>query len=367
MVWPMILGALGGLGLLAGNEQLRQRKKDEDERRRDAAYAGLLGEAPQFNMGPPTEAGEMGVGNPGRGLLADPTNARRQQQFAVGLMGVPGEREKGMNMLNAAAQRQQADDQFGRTEARLGGQFRETFGHTLDESERMAGQFRETFAAGRADAANATGQWQQSFNQAAAQAAEQKRQWEALFKERGQDRAADAASRLAAASTLQMPAGYTPYMSKSGPTLKPAEGTAPYAQAVGTEQSLTDAQARIGQMIDLVAGTERTVNGKKVRTGGQGSELYGDKAKQYSVLRGQIIADVAVLRNLGVINDKEGERLANELPDPSSFFDGTMSFNTSTVKAYETLGEMFRGKIKSHRRANPWLEPPLPPGFQEQP
>ncbi|MGL4649828.1 MAG: hypothetical protein ACRC1H_10500, partial [Caldilineaceae bacterium] len=181
-----MLPLLLGLGLLAGNEVLRQRKVQSREEDMASQYRGLLGQAGGYDMGPPTEGGTMGYQG-GSGLLADPGNVQNQMRFAAGIAGLPGQGAQGLNMLNAAmgrAQQQQAQDvsagqwerNFGRLQAgdaanqanadrsfdlqrdqynRQGEQWGQSFGLQQSEAQRQAQQWAQSFGLQRQQAAAA--------------------------------------------------------------------------------------------------------------------------------------------------------------------------------------------------------------------
>jgi hypothetical protein len=148
----------------------------------------------------------------------------------------------------------------------------------------------------------------------------------------------------------------------------PIRGTTAYAEVVKQDDALQQAQQRIGRLIDMVAGREETVNGRKVRVGGVGTELWGEDAATMSGLRAGIIADVAKLRDMGVLQSGELENLEKQLPDPGGV-GSVLRRKSSIVKSYEELSRQFREKRASHLKANPWLTPavpPPPPGFKVQ-
>ena len=77
-----------------------------------------------------------------------------------------------------------------------------------------------------------------------------------------------------------------------------------------------------------------------------------------STIRGQIIANVAVLRNMGVLQGGELENIEKMLPTGWS---GPFQRNKSTTAAYNELKRQFEQKLVGHRK-KPWLLPAPPPG-----
>ena len=115
---PLLLG----LGLLAGNQLFAEKRREARDADISERYRGLLGVAPG-QMGPPDEAGGMGGGTRGNGLLADPMNPQSQMAYASGVMGIPGQRENGIQLLNAAMQRAQQMEQARRQDQQWERQF----------------------------------------------------------------------------------------------------------------------------------------------------------------------------------------------------------------------------------------------------
>lgn len=163
----------------------------------------------------------------------------------------------------------------------------------------------------------------------------------------------------------KLPAGW---MYQAGPggaaVAAPIPGTTDWSNGVAKAESLQSADTRVGQMLDMLSGVEKTTEaGNKVRTEGMGTELWGQNAAKYSVLRGQIISDLGKQREMGVLDQKEYDRLVDQLPDPTSM--GSLLTRNSTMQAgYQELRKQMRGKRKEHLRANPWLVPTVPKGFE---
>ena len=99
-----------------------------------------------------------------------------------------------------------------------------------------------------------------------------------------------------------------------------------------------------------------------MRTGGTGTELWGEGSAKLATLRGGIIADVAKLRDMGVLQQGELENIEKQLPDPTSWT-GPLQNNASTLSAYKALQEQFQQKRAAYLKAHPWMVPPPPAGF----
>jgi len=354
-----MLPLLLGLGLLAGNDWFQKHMRDQQADEVASQYRGLLGTAPGA-MGPPDEAGNMGHTS-GTGLLADPTNMQRQLEFAAGVSGLRGQQSAGVNLLNAAFNRAQQQQEADRT-----------FGAGRDDAAAVQARFERTFGAGRDDAAAAQARWE-------ADARRQAAEWQAGFglqqatgaradKTLALEQHTQAWREEQAGAGSKMPALPTGWVYQPGPAgqavAAPIPGTTDYAKGVGTMESLQAAQGRLGQMLDLLEGKETTTaNGRKVRLGGVGTELYGQTAAKYSVLRGQVISDIAKLRDMGVLQEGEQKRLEEQIADPTSI--GSMLTRNSTIASgYQEMRQQFKDKVDQHLRANPWLIPQVPHGFE---
>jgi hypothetical protein len=354
------MGILDGLANLVGGYfgQVQAAKQQAIEAPYRQQLLALLGQAPDN----PELAGLQGPPSPGSGLLANPNDPQRQLAFASGIMGLPGQMAQGSQLLNAAFQRAQAGQQFEQQEGRLGSQFERTYqqqgaqwqaGHDLARQ-----QLQETIAYRDQSQQNWLAQFQQQQRQFAAQQSLERQRLELARNadERAQA-ALDARGGLPAA-----PAGQAWVASALGPVLAPLPGTKDYAVAVDTDGAFETATARIDRMLAIMQGEERTVGGRKVRAGGSGSTaLTGEKAAELSSLRAELISDIAKLRNLGVLQGGEMERIDEALPDPTKV-GSLLSSDAYTFKAYGTLKDQFKAKAATHRTANPWLLPAPPPG-----
>jgi hypothetical protein len=356
------------LGLMAGNQWLKTKRQDDKEAEAKAVldqardeYKQLRGESPQ-EMGPPDQQGVMGSTS-GRGLLADPSNPQKQAEFATGIMGLRalGLEGVGGQLLSQGQQRYQQGQQFDQSQRQQGDQYDRT-------ENRLINQFGLQFGAGREDAANQVKQWAAQF---AANRAEANARIGLAGRAQANDDTrlgmAQAEAQAAAQAGPALPKlspGWMYTDSAAGTVAAPIPGTADYAKVVDTDNTLQTAQRRVATMVDMMLGKEQTTpQGNKVRYGGAGTELWGDQQAVYSSLRGAIIADLGKAREQGVIDQKEYDRLAEQLADPTTIGSGFRR-NKSMAKGYEEIGNQIKQKLDSHRQANPWLMPKLPPGAQ---
>lgn len=354
MVLPIALG----LGLLAGNalygRELTRRREDQLA----TDIRGLLGAPAQFGAG--DEGPTM---TPGTGLMGNWQDPTAQAQFAAGIMGLRGQSQLGANMLGNVMQRAQQGQQFGQE---LGQRQQQWAG----SEARMASQFdtshqlqREQFQAQQLHNQQAQANWVDQF---AAQGARDQWQMEADRARLGMQAAGLGLerARLEQAQRPDMPklpVGYAYIQTATGPAAAPIPGTPDYNKGVAADGALSDAQNRIQQFTDLIQGAQREVGGRKVRAGGTGgTALWGETAAQLSGLRSQIIADVAVLRDMGVLQAGELERIEKDLGDPTSW-KSLGTFTRSTLAGYGTLSAQFKAKQDRHREGNPWLLPAPPP------
>lgn len=354
------MGILDGLANLVGGYfgNVQAAKQAAIEAPYRAQLMSLLGQAPDN----PEAYGQQGPAFGGSGLLANPNDPTRQIAFASGIMGLPGQLAQGSQLLNAAFQRAQAGQQFNQQEQRLGSQFERTFeqqGNQWQQGHELA--IRQVNEAG-AYRDQQQQNWLAQFQQQQQQFLAQQRIALANLKIAQNNDAREQAVIDARGGMPPAPAGSAWVKSAQGPVLAPLPGTKPYAEAVDTDGALETAQARIDRMLAIMKGEERTVGGRRVQAGGAGStELTGEKAAELSSLRAELISDIARLRNLGVLQSGEMERIEDALPDPTKF-SSLLSSDSYTFKAYGTLKDQFKGKAATHRNANPWLLPAPPPG-----
>lgn len=348
----MFEGLLGGFADLVGGyfgrvQAAKQAAMEAPFRER---LQGLLGQEGGNVMGPPDPAtGGMGFAQ-GSGLLSDPRLASNPMvKLAAGIMGMQGGSQIGANMLQNAMAQMQQGEQFQQGQGERRAEFRDTFNLQQEEANRR----RWDAIAAREDRRQEFGANQDWRGQQAAF----ERQRIALQAQGLADQRAAAGARGA----RELPAGYVPVMSPLGPVAMPLPGTKPYADAKATDETLSQAQERLGTLIGMVEGVEQTTpRGRKVKTGGMGAtELWGEDSAKFSQLRSQVIADVAVLRNLGVLQGAEWEKIDEVLPDPSKL-GSVFRRQDTTARAYKTQRELFGDALTRHRNSNPWLLPPVP-------
>lgn len=335
-----LMGLMTGGGLKYGQDRIDERKAAGADK-----VNSLLGQGAR-DMGPPTEEGQMGR-SPGFGLLQDPGNVENQARFMQGLLTLPsGQRDRASQMYGDLFGRIQQQGQFKDSQAQQQGQF-------TSQETRLGNQWGQQFGFQQSEAERAARQWGADFG---------------LRRDQFNQQTLEHLQKLAQSGQPEMPKlspGWMYTQSASGTVAAPIPGTTPYQEVVGNERALVDAERNIGQFLDTFAGKEEADGfGGAVRVAGSGSQIRGSDTKgRLSSMRSKVIADIAVLRKLGVINDKEGERIENQLTDPTSAW-SLLSDKDTTTGAYSELREQFRGKLQDLRISNPWLLPPPPPGAQ---
>lgn len=334
------------LGLMAGAGFLNQRAYDQRKQAGADRVAELLGAAPG-PMGPPTEDGVMGA-SPGRGLLADPANTENQARFVQGLLTLPrAQQEQALRAYGDMFGRIQQQNQFTSQEGRLGQQWK-------DDQARQAHQFGLTFGEMQKQHGIQNDQWAQSFGAQRFDAAQRRALERARFGLEQQR-----VNQAGGTGAPELPKGWMYTQSAAGTVAMPIPGTKDYADVTKTEQSLNSAITNIGNFLDTYAGKQTGPTG--VRVGGAGTTLSGETAGKLSSQRAKIIADVAVLRDMGVLQAGELENIEKQLADPTSAWSYGRT-TAGTTKAYDELQKQFKDRLKAHRDANPWLLPPPPPG-----
>jgi hypothetical protein len=286
---------------------------------------------------------------------------------------MPGQQAPGLNLLNSAFSRAQEQAQ----QAQQAGQYQQTFNRQGEQFAQQQQNWKDTFDANQAEAARRAAQFDQSFGLQQQNATRSADQWYQDFglrnKEFGLRQAADA--RAAAAAAADAAAGPAPpklspgYMYQPSPDGKsviaaPIVGTPDYAKGMDKQQTLQSSIDRAGELMDLVGGKEqKTPAGNMVRSGGKGSEMFGDTAAKYSLIRGLMISDLGKLNDAGVLQEGEYARYSDMLRDPSSigsYFTG----NNTMMTGYKEFQDIMKKRLSAHVKANPWLMPKLPPGYQ---
>jgi hypothetical protein len=294
---------------------------------------------------------------PGTGLMADPSNVANQFQFAQGLMALPGGQKALQSFAPMLSQAIQSK-QFDRTDARMGDQFNRTFDQTQQHQDQQQSNWAD-------QQARLQEQWKAQFDQSAAQAAFQRQMESARLaqSERFHMDTENRADKRAAAGAGgdKIPTGYGVVDTASGKSLAPMPGTENFAKAKEAEGATVDTINTINSYMDDYLGKEvKTPDGNIKRMGGMGSEQWGPGRAQMEAKRGSIIAQMGAMRDMGVLQKEEYERLANALPTPDKIF----TSDKSVQAAYSGLRDEFGRKLERQRKANPWLVPPPPPGYK---
>ena len=313
---------------------------------------GLLGSADKYG------AGEEGpTKTPGRGLLADPTNVENQFDFAKGLMALPGGARALQSfapMLQQAIQSKQwqqgqaqQENQFGRSEQRMGQQFQTTREDTAAHNQQLQSN------------------WQAQFDETLRQNAYQRQMEAARMQMAQQAAAAAAAKKDDDGGGFKPPVGYGIVdLAGGGKGVAPAPGTKDFGTAKADEQALVNAYNSIAELRDMYEGKAHpTEGGGTRRSGGIGNEWFGGPdAAAMNAKRGSAISNLGTLvREMGVLDKQEYERLTKQLPEVDSWIP------TSKKTFGAGYGEVQReimAKLKAHRAAYPWLVPPPPPGYK---
>ncbi|MDH5276940.1 MAG: hypothetical protein OEW88_11005 [Gammaproteobacteria bacterium] len=164
------------------------------------------------------------------------------------------------------------------------------------------------------------------------------------------------------------PKGHFPVLSPSGSVeYIPQPGTPGYLKAQEAEQI----QARILKNLALL-------QSQIDDAGASGTELVGPRANNLRFLRGNVLADVAALRNLGVLQPAELENLEAQLPDPTSWgrnigavfsaLDPTGSgldlMRDSIQAPYTQMRRLFEDRLRQTRKTY-WYVPATPMALPE--
>ena len=211
--------------------------------------------------------------------------------------------------------------QWTQSEQRQAGQYQQTEARLTDQFSKEFGLSQENAALAARKFVVEQQHWQADFAQQQADA-ELRRRNEAARLGIEQQRLAletrSAQGKLTEAKDLpKLSANYMYAPSASGIVAMPIPGSQDYAKGVQGEQSMVEATQQINDLLDVYMGKEQTTPaGKKIRMGGSGTELWGEQAARMSTIRGQIIANVAVLRNMGVLQAGELENIDEDVARP---------------------------------------------------
>lgn len=295
---PLLIG--GGLGTLA-RRGILDYFENRDRSLLSEGIEQALGRAPGI-FDPSSADPEMMAGqvDPGAGLLADPRNLANQLQFASDIVGLPGGgTEIGASLISQFL----GFDQQRQTQA-LG----------FDQQDKQqANQFEFTAEQNQLsrDDANERARLDREQRLAIANA----------------NRAAQHGGGLPGMPGVDMgsvPSGAYQVMTPQGPVTVYTPGTKQYQDAqaeIGTyEQAVTNLDDMIGLLEDV------------------GDEQIGPKSGQMGILYGDVVAGIAKLRDLGVLQEGEAERLEEQLADPTSW--------TSTLRNEDTMIAQYRQVLK---------------------
>lgn len=159
---------------------------------------------------------------------------------------------------------------------------------------------------------------------------------------------------IPAAPYGEPPKGYFPVMAPSGNVeYIPQPGTEPYNKAI----EVSKLQANILRNLQML----QTVIDD---AGASGTELFGARANTLRFLRGNVLSDVASLRNMGVLQPAELENLESQLPDPTSWsrniaatfgvLDPTGlsadAMRESIQAPFDQMRQMFEERVRQHRK-----------------
>lgn len=307
-----MLPLLGLLGLGAG--ALGQDWYNQDQNTKaQGTIRGLLGRAPE-TLGPDV----MGPAAPGSGLMADPSDVRKQLEFAAGVMGM-APRQRGQaaqlfdTIMGRASQGALQREGWGRQEAAAA--LHETNVNRRWEVENA--RIEDHFGKQQAN-------WREQFEQDKVKWGEQQAFEKLKFREqnalawRNDARESAAAVRAAALDAFKltgqatMPTGYER-------VIVPATDKAP-ARIVARPVAGTPDWVK---GFDQVQGVETIVNNvallrKQIEE--HGTEHFGPNAATQAGLYSRIVASIGKLDALGTLQKSDLERLGDEIPNPSSLW-----------------------------------------------
>ncbi len=306
MAINLLLPLLAGGGIKMGLERhLEQRDRNALQQAMQQQFGmGNITGAPTLNPD-----GSIAVGNAaqaGAGIFSP----QQMAQSAIGLFGAPGGAELGMNLFRDAAsfyhQQQQQLAGFGQRD--LEQERQQDFSATQNELDR-------NFRAGE----NRLDREQREAIAAARLKAQ-----------------ADSALPGGVARQGSVPAGFNEYVAADGSTyMAPAPGSQPYVDAQTEIETSENAIREIDTMLESIRAS--------------GSEMFGAEAGRQGLRYRNIVAAIAQLQNLGVLQEAEAERLEASIPDPSSITGATTS-NDRMIASYEELQKLFQNKLRGANR-----------------
>lgn len=302
MALPLLPLLLGGLAL--GDRALSTRRERDQQRQRDTLQSGIqsaLGSAPSIFTAGEARPGESfeGFQTGGSGLLADPNNQANQLRFASNIFGLPGGASIGAGLLEQSLgfgqQTKQQQSLFGQQDTQQQNEF--GFKASQNQLDRMQ----------KLDLANQKSR--------------------ALF-----DANAAALAATGGANIGSIAAGHHRIETSPGQFADiPNRDTPRWTSAVDEIQGLETSVDTVGQMLESI----------KLH----GSEAFGVESGNQAFIYGQLVSEVAKLRNLGVLTPGELEFVAEGMTDPSSF-DGSFTGQERLEQNYQTLLEFMQKKIR---------------------
>lgn len=245
-----------------------------------------MGEAPGSTVMPNPHRNEQIQPTAGSGLLADPTDPTNQLQFASSLAGLPGGEGMAQQLIR---------DVLGFEEASAAAGTQRKFVSGENQLDR---QSREDIAAAR------------------------------ILADLG---VAGANGLPPGTEQGAIPSGYSRSVIDGQTVDVPNPGTNDYDKRVSELQTLETAVRDIDEMMTLLNQS--------------GTEFFGAESGKQAVTYGQIISHIAKLRDLGVLQQGEAERLEEQLTDPSGL-SGAVTRNETIRAQYNQLLKFFQHKLK---------------------
>lgn len=332
-------------GLMGGGAALRdwytRKQQLEDAQGASGTIGSLLGSAPSLmypggegsdQAGPPQQVG-------GSGLMADPTDPRKQLSFAQGLMGLrPEDRAAAAPIFEAIMGRatQQAAQQATLADAKDKFEYDKQIGGEKWALEQL--QRRQDLARGNLQL-----------------------QLEQIKLRDAKNPPADSGVQLG-----PVPADHVRVQTPQGIITMPLPGSEAYNKERDTQQGLADLHGTISELDNLV---------KKHGTEAFNSQVAG----RMKYLYGEAVSKLATLGETGKVSKEQLKEMEGRLEDPSGWMN--VYKNTDKVRAGydEAKKSVMRELAKARARTSGWIGfdsplaaggparaaggiPPLPPG-----
>jgi len=311
MVLPLLPLLLGGLAL--GERAQSNRRERDAQRQRDTLQSGIqsaLGSAPSIFTAGEARPGESfeGFTTGGSGLLADPNNQVNQLKFATNIFGLPGGAQIGAGLLQQSLgfgqQTAQQQNLFGQQDLQQENQFAFSASQSqLDRQQKLDIANSKALALSEANLAKLS---------------------------------ATGGANLGALAAGHHRVEVTPGNFADIPNRDTPRWTSAFDELQGLETSVDT----VGQMLE------------SIKT--HGSEAFGTESGNQAFIYGQLVSEVAKLRNLGVLTPGELEFVAEGMTDPSSF-DGAFTGQERLEQNYQTLLLFMQKKIRdANQRYQYW-------------